>query len=260
MDIKELDKNLISAADSASFAGNRGKHREDSYNKYAKIICSWDISESKKEKLLNELYKKNMEILKYEASHVSVIVAGPARYNAKKLDKSDKILQLTSEFSTWFEELEKQYKNAKQKETEDSILIDRIYRYNEMNFNITENLKKLAILNAKEFIRIYEEFNPTYKWRKNSSIYKMYEAAKEGKLEEKNEKILFEDENYKVYSKKDRIFIKFVFRIKRQLIFALKKKGFFWNSHEGAWSTYLERYEKNKEWTENISTQYSEYI
>lgn len=118
----------------------------------------------------------------------------------------------------------------------------------------------MAILNAKEFIRIYEEFNPTYKWRKNSSIYKMYEAAKEGKLEEKNEKILFEDENYKVYSKKDRIFIKFVFRIKRQLIFALKKKGFFWNSHEGAWSTYLERYEKNKEWTENISTQYSEYI
>lgn len=260
MEIKELDKNLISQANSVSFAGNRGKHREENYNEYAKKIGSWDISDNKKEKLLEELYKKNMELLKYEASHVSVIVAGPAKYNSKKLDKSDKILQLGSELYTWFKEIEKQYEKSIDNDREDEILIERIYRYDEMKFNITKKLEELAILNIEEFIRIYDEFYPKYKWRKNSNIYKLYIAAKEGKLEEKNEKILFEDENYKVYSKKDRIFIKFIFRTKRQLIFALKKKGFFWNSYEGAWSTYVDRYEKNKEWTENISTQYKEYI
>lgn len=260
MEIKELDKNLISQANSVSFAGNRGNHREESYNGYVKKICSWDISDEKKERILEELYKKNMEMLKYEASHVSVMVAGPARYNSKRLDKSDKILQLNSSFYTWFEELEKQYKRSKRNNKEDERLIDTIYRYEEMHFNPTKRIEELAVLNIKEFIRIYEEFYPKYKWRKNSNIYKLYIAAKEGKLEEKNEKILFEDENYKVYSKKDRIFIKFIFRTKRQLIFALKKKGFFWNSYEGAWSTYMDRYEKNKEWTETISTQYKEYI
>lgn len=260
MEIKKLDECLINMANSVSFNGNRGRNREIAYESYANQIISWDISKEKKKELLEQLYKKNMDVLRYEASHVSVAVAGPARYNSKKLDKSDKVLELSSELYKWFERMKKQYNESQKKGTEEIMLIKRIYSCQKLNLNITKHLEKLAILNKKEFVRIYEEFAPSYNWRKNSNIYKLYKAAKEGKLEEKNEKILFQDENYRVYSKKDRIFIKFVFEIKNQLRFALKRKGFFWNSYEKAWSTYPYRYEQNKEWTENISEQYKCYI
>lgn len=260
MEIKKLDKNIINAANSVSFYGMRGTSREKTYRKCVDEILSWNISENKKQQLLDILYKKNMEILKCEASHVSVIVAGPANYNSKKYDKGDQIFRLSNDFYDWMVSLKKQYDKSQDNKTEDQYIIQKIYKLNEMNLNITENLKDLAILNVKEFIRIFEEFYPSYKWRKNSNIYKTYESAKEGKLEEKNEKIIFEDENYKLYSKKDRIFIKFIFQPKRQLIVALKKRGYFWNSRECAWSTYIQRYERNKEWAENISNQYKEYI
>lgn len=260
MEIKKLDECLINMANSVSFNGNRGEYREKTYQSYANEIVNWNISEEKKQQLLEQLYKKNMDVLRYEASHVSVAVAGPAKYNSKKLDKSDKVMELSTELYNWFEKIKKQYKEANEKVSEDQKLISRIYKIHSLKLDITETLKKLAILNTKEFVRIYEEFYSTYKWRKNSNIYKMYKAAKEGKLEEKNEKILFQDENYKVYSKKDRVFIKFVFEIKNQLRFALKRKGFFWNSYEKAWSTYPYRYKENKEWTENISEQYKCYI
>lgn len=260
MEVKELNKDMICRANNFSFNNSRGNLREQTYKSYTNEILLWDISEEKKKELLEMLYKKNMEILKQEASHLSIMVAGPSNYNAKKLDKGEQILKLSSELYNWFIKIKQQYNEAKNKRAEDECLIQRIYRENSLNLDITEELKKLAILNIKEFIRLYEEFYPSYKWRKNSNIYKMYESAKEGKLQEKNEKIIFEDSNYKVYSKKDRIFIKFVFQPKRQLIFALKKKGYFWNAHECAWSTYLERYENNKEWTETISEQYKNYI
>lgn len=260
MKVKELNKDMIYRANNVSFNNNRGNFREQTYKSYTNEILSWDISDEKKEQLLENLYKKNMEILKYEASHISVMVAGPANYNAKRLDKSNQILQLSSELYNWFIKIKQQYNNSKDGKKEDEYLIQRIYKENALHLDITEELKKLAILNIKEFIRLYEKFYPYYKWRKNSNIYKMYEAAKEGRLQEKNEKIIYEDCNYKVYSKKDRIFIKFIFQPKRQLIFALKKKGYFWNAHECAWSTYPERYEKNKEWTETISKQYKDYI
>lgn len=260
MEIKKLDECLINMANSVSFNGNRGRNREIAYESYANEIISWDISKEKKKDLLEQLYKKNMDVLRYEAAHVSMAVAGPARYNSKKLDKSDKVLELSSELYNWFERMKKQYNESQKMETEDQKIMRRIKNCIEYGFNITKHLEELGKFNVEAFIKIYEKFYPEYKWRKNSNIYKMYKAAKEGKLEVKNEKILFQDENYRVYSKKDRIFIKFVFEIKNQLRFALKRKGFFWNSYEKAWSTYPYRYEQNKEWTENISEQYKCYI
>ncbi|MDL2318481.1 hypothetical protein LJC74_05320 [Eubacteriales bacterium OttesenSCG-928-A19] len=42
----------------------------------------------------------------YEAQHVSVMVAGPANYNAQRLDRGDQVLQKPHEIATWFESLE----------------------------------------------------------------------------------------------------------------------------------------------------------
>lgn len=46
---------------------------------------------------------------------MSVAVAGPARYNPRKLDKSDKILELSAAVSNWFRDLEEQIRQGQKK-------------------------------------------------------------------------------------------------------------------------------------------------
>lgn len=92
--IKELNKDLIHSANSASFNGTRGDNSECSYKNYAKKILEFPVSDEKKQKLLDKLYEKWSKLLSYEAQHVSVMVAGPSKYNAKKLDKGVQIFKM----------------------------------------------------------------------------------------------------------------------------------------------------------------------
>lgn len=105
-EIKKLNPDLIHRANSNSFGGTRGDISEHDYEVYCNRVLEWPISEEKKQKILDKIYEKHMAILSHEASHVSVMVAGPARYNAIKLDHSDQILSLSSEFVEWFKDLE----------------------------------------------------------------------------------------------------------------------------------------------------------
>ena len=57
---------------------------------------------------------------------------------------------------------------------------------------------------------------------------------------------------------KDRVFIKFMMKPQRQLIVALKSRGYWWNSHENAWSTYVNK--ADIEWIKTIPEVYSKYI
>ena len=41
-------------------------------------------------------------------------------------------------------------------------------------------------------------------------------------------------------------------------IVALKSRKWWWNSNEEAWSTYLDKLDK--EWVQNISTRYADYV
>ena len=68
----------------------------------------------------------------------------------------------------------------------------------------------------------------------------------------------FEDENFVAYTEGDRAYIKFVMIPQRQLIVALKRRKWWWNSSKQAWSTYLNRLDR--EWISNISKQYEKYI
>lgn len=47
-------------------------------------------------------------------------------------------------------------------------------------------------------------------------------------------------------------------RIQRQLIVALKNRKWWWNAHKQAWSTYLNRLDK--EWVSTISERYAKYL
>lgn len=258
--VKELNRELISRANSNSFGGKRGDISEHEYNVYAEKIISWPISEAKKQNILDKLYQKWSEILKYEAQHVSVMVAGPARYNAKKLDKSDRILSLRRDLFEWLKELEEQVARGQVKNDKAKRLIETIEfcRKSDNPCNPTDHLAELALYDNQTFIRLYEEMYPEYKWRKNSTIAKLYQKSITGELKEIRKEIFFEDDNFTAYTEGDRVYIKFVMKPKRQLIMALKSRKYWWNSYENAWSTYLDKLDV--EWVKSISARYKDYI
>lgn len=261
MEIKELDKRLIDIANSHSFNGNRGDLRERAYKEYVEMILEWNISDTKKQKILDKLYTKNMELLNYEAQYVSVIVAGPAKYNAKKYDKGDKILELSHNLCVWLGEMENQIKKFENNTTVDeetSYILSGIDRLYELNLNPTNDIMKLATINNEVFIKTYEKYEPIFKWRKNSNIYKLYQKSLNGEIKEIRKEIFFQDDNLTAYIEGDRAYIKFVMKPQRQLIVALKSRKWWWNSYKNAWSTYLSKLDKK--WVSNISERYNKYV
>lgn len=66
------------------------------------------------------------------------------------------------------------------------------------------------------------------------------------------------DEHLVAYTMGDRAYIKFVMKPRQQLIVALKSRKWWWNSNEEAWSTYLNKLDK--EWVQSISTRYADYV
>lgn len=260
MEIKELDTRLIEIANSHSFNGNRGDLRKNSYKDYVEIILNWNISDIKKQTILDKLYEKNMEILKYEAQHISVIVAGPARYNPRKLYKSDKIFELSHNLCVWLEELENQINDFKGDTNVDKTkeLLLGIKRLYELKLNPTNDIMKLAFVNNEVFIKTYEKYNEVFKWRKNSNIYKLYQQSLNGEIKEVKREIFFEDENFTAFTEGNRAYIKFIMKPQRQLIVALKSRKWWWNSYKKAWSTYLEKLDK--EWVSSISERYAKYV
>lgn len=260
MEIKELDKRMIEIANSNSFNSNRGILRENSYKRYIEMVLNWNISDDKKQTILDKLYNKNMEILKYEAQHVSVMVAGPAKYNSKKLDKSDKILELSHNLCAWIEELEEQINEFNEDSNTDEAkeLLIRIKRLYELKLNPTNDIMKLAFVNNEIFIKTYEKYNEVFKWRKNSNIYKLYKESLNGEINEIKKEIFFEDDNLTAFIEGDRAYIKFIMKPQRQLIVVLKSRKWWWNSYKKAWSTYLEKLDK--EWVSKISKKYAKYV
>ena len=258
--VKPLDKNLIHSANSNSMGGKRGDISAHDYEVYAGKILSWEISDTKKQQLLNKLHEKWTEILRHEAQHVSVMVAGPAKYNARKLDHSDRILSLSAQFCEWFEDLERQVKQG-QKENDKVEYLKGMVEFCMKPDNPcdpTSHLSQLALYDPEAFKKYYEELQPTYKWRKNSTIAKLYAQAVAGEIKTIKKEVFFEDENFTAYTKGDRAYIKFLMRPKRQLIVALKSRGYWWNSYEEAWSTYPDKLDK--EWVQTISSRYGQYI
>ena len=259
-EIRKLDEKLIYQANNNSMMGKRGDISKSGYESYAEDILSWPISEEKKQSLLDKLYEKWSRLLEYEASHVSVAVAGPSKYNARKLDKADRILELSHEIYEWFCGLKEQIKQGTAEDNRKVYLKDMIdfCRKPDNPCDPTPFLAELASYDNAEFIRLYEEMYPDYKWRKNSTIVKLYEASKAGKVKEIKKEVFFQDDNLTAYTEGDRAYIKFILKPKRQLIVAMKSRGWWWNSRKAAWSTYLDKLDR--EWVSSISTRYASYV
>lgn len=259
INIKPLDSSLVNQANMNSMNGNRGYIRLADYKSHCDMVMEWSISDEKKQKILDQLYTKYSEIMRHEAQHVSVAVAGPAGYNPKKLDHGDTILRLSSELSEWFKDVERQVMDVTKPDDKRERLLRQIaFADSYDKLDPVYSLAELATVDNAKFIELFESMVEKYRWRKNSAIYKLYLASKEGKVKEIRREVFFEDGNLMAYIEGDRAYIKFTTRPARQLMVAMKSRGWWWNSGKRAWSTYLDRLDK--EWVSGISTQYAKYV
>lgn len=252
---KALNQELIRMANNCSMGGERGNSSEASYYAYVKQIQDMPISDEKKQQLLDTLYKKWSKVLTYESQHVSVMVAGPSKYNAKRLDKSDKILQTYSEIDDWFKGIERQISQSRCASKVEIIKINIIGGL-EYGYNISDDWKKLAVLDKEEYKKLYEKLNAKHNFRKNTTAYKLYHDL--DSIEEKKKEMICENNDYIAYTEGDRAYIRFTLKPKQQLIIALKRRGWWWNGMERAWSTYLNRLDKA--WVLTIRDVYSQYL
>lgn len=257
--IRPLDPSLVHQANMNSMGGKRGDLSVTSYEGYCERVLSWPISDEKKQKIVDQIYQKLSEQLRHEARHVSVMVAGPSGYNPKKLDHSDMILRLSAEFVEWFKDLEGQIQRPESEDIKRASLLRTIeFADSRPELDPTASLAELAMVDNAKFIELFEAMQPKYRWRKNSNIYKLYLASKEGKVKEIRPEVFFENVDLTAFTEGDRAYIRFTMKPARQLIVALKSRGWWWNSGKRAWSTYLDRLDK--EWVAGISERYAKYV
>ncbi len=257
--IRPLDPSLVHQANMNSMGGKRGDLSVTSYEGYCERVLSWPISDEKKQKIVDQIYQKLSEQLRHEARHVSVMVAGPSGYNPKKLDHSDMILRLSAEFVEWFKDLEGQIQRPESEDIKRASLLRTIeFADSRPELDPTASLAELAMVDNAKFIELFEAMQPKYRWRKNSNIYKLYLASKEGKVKEIRPEVFFENADLTAFTEGDRAYIRFTMKPARQLIVALKSRGWWWNSGKRAWSTYLDRLDKD--WVAGISERYAKYI
>ena len=86
--IKELDKSLIHRANSNSMSGKRGDISAHEYEVYCQKVMSWNIPDSRKQKIVDQIYTRWSEQLRHEAAHVSV--ASEPKQAASVVSTADK--------------------------------------------------------------------------------------------------------------------------------------------------------------------------
>lgn len=263
---------------------NRGTVIEKDYQNYANRILSWDIADSKKEQLIATLHKKFEEKLYADSQFVPWTVSGPARYPSQKMNaRAERSLKKSAEISEWFDQIEKSVKNSQTQYNDDRR--KQKARFEEMNFNrciengwyrmgskdgglnptsVANGLAPLAQYDSERFVELYEKYDKELHFRKNTTAAKIYESIKAGTFKgAQPAQKLHESDNLNAYKGKigsgeERVFIKFVTKPKPQLVYALKSRGYHWNSNEGAWGVPVNKYDA--EFVAGIEERYAKYL
>ena len=100
--VKELNQSLINQANNNSMSGTRGNGSVAGYKELADKVQTWPISEAKMQSLLDKLYQKYSEILKYTAQHVS---------GDKSADTYEQTLNSIMELDSWLNSIENTLEN-----------------------------------------------------------------------------------------------------------------------------------------------------
>ena len=100
--VKELNQSLINQANNNSMDGERGTAYFEYYKRLTDKIQTWHISDTKIQSLLDKLYQKYSEILKYTAQHVS---------GDKSADTYEQTLNSIMELDSWLNSIENTLEN-----------------------------------------------------------------------------------------------------------------------------------------------------
>lgn len=254
LNIKPLNADLIRRANNNSFGGKRGDIEAHEYQVYCDRVLSWELSERKTQKIIDKIYDYFFRSLSLNAQHVSVAVAGGSNYNAKKLDKSDKILSNSADFCDWFNSLAEQA----ERKSFDKVgwLTKEIIWGVSGEYSVVKQWKELAGRSRRDFEILYEELDKKYNFKKTSIPYKIYHNLL--KIEAIAPIPIYSDNDFCVYEEQGYICIKFRMKPARQLTVALKSRRFSWISSENMWRAKAN--DELREWAKTISECYSDYI
>lgn len=277
--IPSLNARNIETANSNSMF-DRGTVIEKDYQSYANRILSWDIADSKKEQLIATLHKKFEERLSADSQYVPWTVSGRARYPVQKMQaRAERSMKKSVEISEWFEQVEESVANSQRQYQDDRAWKAKreeegfktllgcgwFHRGGKLNPTALANgLAPIAHYDSERFVELYEKYDKELHFRKNTTAAKIYESIKAGTFKgAQPAQKLHESDNLNAYkgqigSGEERVFIKFVTRPKPQLIYALKSRGYHWNSNEGAWSVPVKKYDAD--FVASIDERYAKYL
>lgn len=253
MEIRELNKEQIKTANNNSFSGTRGNTTEHEYKLYCDKVIEWALSERKTQKILDKVYQYFSKRLSLDSQHVSVMVAGASNYNSK-LDKGDKILQTSAEFCEWFEEIEEQA--TRQPYSRVEMLVKEINWGMRDNYDVNKQWKELAGRDRVIFNTLYEDWDSKKGFTPRTTPYKIYHGQID--IENLEQIPIYVDGDVCVFKEQNYLFIDYRLKPQRQLIVAMKSRGFVWISSYGMWRG--KSTENNIEWVKTIAEKYEQYI
>lgn len=253
--IKELSKELINSANNHSFGGKRGDITAHEYEVYCNRVISWGLSEKKTQKIINKVYDYFARTISLEAQHISVAVAGASNYDAKRLDKSDKIFSNAVDFGYWFGDIEEQA--TRKSYSRIAWLVKSIIWGVSSDYSVNKEWKELAGRSRKDFEILYEELTNKFgEFKKTSVPYKIHHNLLD--VEQIVQVPIYSDGDFSAYEEQGKICIGFRLRPQRQMIVALKSRGFVWVSAHELWKATAT--DELINWTKTIAERYEQYI
>lgn len=254
MNIKELSRSQIEQANSHSFGGKRGDITAHEYEMRCNSVIGWGLSEKKTQKILDKVYDYYARTISLESQHVSVAVAGASNYNARRLDKSDKILANSSDFLEWFNEIEEQATSKRYSRI--GWITKEIIWGVQGGYSVNKEWKELAGRSRKDFEILFDELSKKFEFKKASIPYKIHNGLIE--VEQITQVPIYSDGDFCAYEEQGKICIEFRMKPQRQLIIALKSRRFVWISAHNMWRA--DATEELVEWVKTIAERYEQYI
>jgi hypothetical protein len=253
--IKELSQEQIRQANNNSFGGKRGDITAHEYEVYCNRVVSWQLSEKKTQKIIDKVHEYFVTRLSLDAQHVSVAVAGASNYNAKRLDKSDKILDIAADFVDWFKEIEDHA--TKKPYSRIEWITKSIIWGVQGDYPVNKEWKELAGRSRKDFENLYAQLeNKFVEFKKTSIPYKIKHNLID--VEQITQAPIYADDDFFAYEEQGKICISFRLKPQRQMIVALKSRHFVWVADHEVWKATAT--EELKAWVETIAERYEQHI
>lgn len=240
--------------------------------KYDSQYYSWMVSgparypSAKMEALSENIMEKNSimydwwQSIQPQLSHSTKSQEIISKENEQK--KENRIKKIKEEFNLWYNRALSDVSNYKQRGLP--------MRYNP-NVSMAQSWVNDALkVDMKLYKELFEKVNALADYSKNSNFYKTYLSVKNGektqeKLQKQNEednKIIYSCSDYIIRNIRiqagQRVGIKFTFKPKPQLVYALKSRKYVWYSNEGMWICKPEKFDL--EWAKSISSKYEKYL